>query len=91
MEYGALLLPSCPLSPAPVPVPVVTFVSCYPGKRKRQHNARVEDREAERNTRAEERDDRMLQEMQQSNTALMGLVERLVSSLEAANRGVQGQ
>ncbi|XP_063075945.1 zinc finger and SCAN domain-containing protein 29-like [Engraulis encrasicolus] len=75
----------------------------FQGKRKRQNSvddilhymektdARAEEREAERNRREEERDERMLQDMQQSNTALMGLMERLVSSIETANRGVQGQ
>lgn len=82
---------------------VVTCPSYYLGKRKRQNSvddilhymektdARAEEREAERNRREEERDERMLQDMQQSNTALMGLMERLVSSIETANRGGQGQ
>lgn len=80
---------------------LVMFVFCYPGKRKRRNgyedviaymesaDAKADERDADRYARAEESDKRMLQEMRQSNAALIGLVERLVSAIEGVSRGAQ--
>ena len=60
-----------------------------PGKRKRQEDILEHLRAVDE--RAEEREERLLGHMQQSNTALLGLVERMVSAIEGVSNPNTGQ